>query len=143
MRLYSLQSRALYTQRRLRPFARRAASILRPAFVDIRARKPWHLARLRVLGWYVRFILIPFHDSSVTSELYRTSISGQEKPKVLKVYKSCILHIFRLLSSIFYLLSFVRICVFFLLSFATTFIAFFILLFKWPLIWSTFYIGDT
>lgn len=51
-----------YTQRRLRPLARRAASTARPPFVDIRARKPWHFARLRVFGWYVRFISIPFHD---------------------------------------------------------------------------------
>ena len=41
---------ALYTQRRLRPLARRAARTLRPPLVAMRARKPWHLARLRVLG---------------------------------------------------------------------------------------------
>ena len=40
-----------YTVRRLRPFARRRASTARPPLVDIRARKPWHFARLRVLGW--------------------------------------------------------------------------------------------
>jgi hypothetical protein len=30
--------------------------IVRPALVRIRARNPWVLFRLRVLGWYVRFI---------------------------------------------------------------------------------------
>lgn len=40
-----------YTQRRLRPFARRARSTARPPLVDMRARKPWHFARLRLFGW--------------------------------------------------------------------------------------------
>ena len=48
---YGLQPRTPgYTQRRLRPLARRADRTARPPFVDMRARKPWHLARLRVLG---------------------------------------------------------------------------------------------
>lgn len=38
-----------------RPLARRLRSTARPARVDIRARKPWFLARLRTLGWKVRF----------------------------------------------------------------------------------------
>ena len=37
--------------RRLRPFARRAASTLRPAAVAMRARKPWRRLRTRLLGW--------------------------------------------------------------------------------------------
>ncbi len=39
-----------YTQRRLRPLARRRARTRRPPFVAMRARKPWHLARLRLFG---------------------------------------------------------------------------------------------
>ncbi len=39
----------------LRPLRRRAARMARPAFVDIRLRNPWVLARLRLFGWYVRF----------------------------------------------------------------------------------------
>ena len=39
-----------------RPFARRRLSTSRPAFVAIRARKPWVRARFIVLGWNVRFI---------------------------------------------------------------------------------------
>ena len=42
-------------ERRLRPRARRARSTARPPLVRIRSRKPWVLARLRLLGWYVRF----------------------------------------------------------------------------------------
>src|SRR5207237_1224276 len=40
---------------RCRPFSRRAFRMARPARVDIRWRNPWFLARLRLLGWYVRF----------------------------------------------------------------------------------------
>lgn len=46
----------VYGQRRLRPLARRADRILRPSAVAIRARKPWVRARLRLLGWKVRFM---------------------------------------------------------------------------------------
>lgn len=53
---YRIQSGEPYTQRRLRPLARRADKTARPPLVAIRERNPWHLARLRVLGWYVRFI---------------------------------------------------------------------------------------
>ena len=42
-------------ERRFRPRARRARSTARPPLVRIRRRKPWVLARLRLLGWYVRF----------------------------------------------------------------------------------------
>lgn len=45
-----------YAERRLRPLARRAARILRPLFVAMRARKPWLRLRLRLLGWNVRFM---------------------------------------------------------------------------------------
>jgi hypothetical protein len=39
----------------LRPRARRARRTARPPLVRIRRRKPWVFARLRLLGWYVRF----------------------------------------------------------------------------------------
>ena len=42
-------------ERRFRPRARRARSTARPPLVRMRRRKPWVLARLRVLGWNVRF----------------------------------------------------------------------------------------
>ena len=38
-----------------RPLSRRLRSTARPARVDMRWRKPWFLARLRTLGWKVRF----------------------------------------------------------------------------------------
>ena len=44
-----------YTVNRLRPFARRALIVLRPARVDILARKPCLRFRFRLLGWKVRF----------------------------------------------------------------------------------------
>jgi len=44
------------TVSRLRPLARRRFSTARPAFVFIRARKPWERLRRTRLGWYVRFI---------------------------------------------------------------------------------------
>ena len=37
--------------KRLRPFARRDASTLRPAAVAVRARNPWRRLRTRLLGW--------------------------------------------------------------------------------------------
>ena len=37
--------------RRLRPFARRAASTRRPPGVAMRARKPWRRLRTSLLGW--------------------------------------------------------------------------------------------
>ncbi len=40
---------------RARPLWRRARTIARPARVRMRSRKPCRLARLRLLGWYVRF----------------------------------------------------------------------------------------
>jgi hypothetical protein len=39
-----------YALRRLRPLARRALIILRPALVLMRARKPWVLLRRKLLG---------------------------------------------------------------------------------------------
>lgn len=44
--------------RLLRPLRRRAARIARPARVRIRSRNPCVLARLRLLGWKVRFPLL-------------------------------------------------------------------------------------
>ena len=43
------------TERRRRPLSRLARRTALPPRVAIRARNPWVLARLRVLGWYVRF----------------------------------------------------------------------------------------
>ena len=50
-----------YALIRWRPLRRRDFSTARPAFVDIRARKPCFLARRRVLGWKVRFTCSAFH----------------------------------------------------------------------------------
>jgi len=52
------------TDRRLRPFARRLEMTLRPPVVDIRSRKPWVLLRLRLCGWYVRFMVISLLPST-------------------------------------------------------------------------------
>ena len=46
-----------YTVRRLRPLARLRLITRRPFFVDMRFKKPCFLARLILLGWYVRFII--------------------------------------------------------------------------------------
>ncbi len=46
-----------YAERWTRPLARRAAKTARPARVAIRARKPCFLARRRVFGWKVRFVM--------------------------------------------------------------------------------------
>lgn len=40
-----------HADRRARPLRRRARSTLRPAFVDIRLRKPCFFERLRTFGW--------------------------------------------------------------------------------------------
>ena len=54
------RSRGRYGMSCARPLARRRFNTRRPAFVAIRARKPWVRARLILLGWNVRFIwLIP------------------------------------------------------------------------------------
>ena len=45
-----------YADSRLRPLARRRLRIIRPAWVDIRARNPCRRLRRRTLGWKVRFI---------------------------------------------------------------------------------------
>ncbi len=39
-----------YAERRLRPLARRAARILRPPTVALRARNPWRRLRTKLLG---------------------------------------------------------------------------------------------
>lgn len=53
-----LPVRLSLTESVLRPFLRRRFSILRPLLDFIRDRKPCLLARLRLLGWYVRFIIL-------------------------------------------------------------------------------------
>ena len=52
----SLPAGSFQAESRALPFARRRLMTLRPALVDIRLRNPWFLARLRLLGWKVRFI---------------------------------------------------------------------------------------
>ena len=47
------------TLNRLRPFARRRFSTMRPFLLRMRTRKPWVRRRRRRLGWYVRFIENP------------------------------------------------------------------------------------
>ena len=52
------QHRVTYAEIVARPLARRRDSTARPPFVDMRARKPCFLARLRTFGWKVRFVVI-------------------------------------------------------------------------------------
>jgi hypothetical protein len=47
----------LYAESFSRPLPRRAERIARPARVAIRARNPCFLARRRVFGWKVRFVI--------------------------------------------------------------------------------------
>ena len=47
----------LYAESFARPLPRRADKTARPARVAMRARKPCFLARRRVLGWKVRFVI--------------------------------------------------------------------------------------
>ena len=58
---------------RLRPLARRPARIARPALVRIRSRKPCVLARRRLFGWKVRFIvgLLRVREGKSASRLQR------------------------------------------------------------------------
>lgn len=56
--LMRFRSTRVQAERRFLPFARRALMIACPARVDIRARNPCLRARLRRLGWKVRFILL-------------------------------------------------------------------------------------
>lgn len=46
------------TANTLRPRVRRRRSTSRPPRVCLRARKPWVRVRLRLLGWYVRFVIV-------------------------------------------------------------------------------------
>jgi hypothetical protein len=55
----------IQTQSLLRPFALLAESIARPPLVAMRARNPWHLARFRLFGWYVRFIILHSFSASL------------------------------------------------------------------------------
>ena len=47
----------VYAERTFLPLRRRLAITRRPFFVLIRLRKPWTFECLRLLGWYVLFIL--------------------------------------------------------------------------------------
>ena len=71
-----------YGTSRLRPFARRRLSTLRPAFVLILARKPWVFFRFLLLGWKVLFIFpphFPRFKSHQPSTVHPTILcSGQE-----------------------------------------------------------------
>lgn len=51
---------SLYTAKRARPLARRAAITARPPLVFMRTRKPWVRFLLVTDGWYVRFMVIPY-----------------------------------------------------------------------------------
>jgi hypothetical protein len=64
--VFSLILQICQAERRFLPFARRALMIDRPARVDMRARKPCLRARLRRLGWKVRFIVLSFKFCSVS-----------------------------------------------------------------------------
>jgi len=48
----------IYAEMRVRPLARRDERTARPPRVAIRARKPCFLARLRLFGWKVRFVMM-------------------------------------------------------------------------------------
>ena len=50
------RSNYYYAARRFLPFFRLACIICLPARVCMRARKPWFLLRLSLLGWYVCFM---------------------------------------------------------------------------------------
>ena len=57
---------------RLRPFARRAFSTCLPAFVAIRARKPWVRLRFKLLGWNVLFmVIVDSFKSALSGEPFR------------------------------------------------------------------------
>src|SRR6478752_10232591 len=56
---FALASTSLgYAESSVRPFARRAARMARPARVRIRRRKPCFLARRRLFGWNVRLLIL-------------------------------------------------------------------------------------
>jgi hypothetical protein len=48
--------RGRQADKRVRPLARRAEIIARPARVRMRSRKPWVFARRRLFGWKVRLL---------------------------------------------------------------------------------------
>jgi len=54
-----LDATVRYFDSRVRPLRRRAATMRRPALLDMRARNPWVRALFRFFGWYVRFICFP------------------------------------------------------------------------------------
>jgi hypothetical protein len=61
-----------YALNDFRPRARRAFKILRPAFVAMRARKPWRRLRTRFDGWNVRFIAkSPVGSAQLLSHLFQ------------------------------------------------------------------------
>jgi hypothetical protein len=72
-------------ERRLRPLARRAFSIARPARVDILSRKPWVRLRFKLLGWKVRLLIfsLPFFYKSMqfhgTLEKFQTSANHSDR----------------------------------------------------------------
>ncbi len=56
-----------------RPLRRRAERMARPARVRIRSRKPWVLARRRLLGWKVRLVTVGLHHRVVGRPLQMTA----------------------------------------------------------------------
>lgn len=66
----------VYAEMRLRPLARRRASTLRPATVDMRARKPWRRLRILTLGWKVRFTVhSPLPGTLPARAVYRVAVA--------------------------------------------------------------------
>ncbi len=66
---------------RWRPLARRAEMIARPARVRMRSRKPWVLARRRLLGWKVRLLTQDSRDIAfrLAAGHHRTPTFDQEE----------------------------------------------------------------
>ena len=58
----------IYADKRFRPFALRLLMIRLPCFVDIRFINPCNLARFIRLGWYVRFMMVPFNPPRYLAE---------------------------------------------------------------------------
>ncbi len=71
---------SLQADSRARPLARRAARIARPARVRILSRKPWVLARRRLLGWKVRLVTGRLLDDMGSSTVRAGAAQRQTAP---------------------------------------------------------------
>ena len=65
----------------VRPLARRAERMPRPARVRMRARKPCFLARRRLLGWKVRLLMGSLPDLGVTGTLRPETLRTRGLPR--------------------------------------------------------------